>query len=68
VQSGLLSSQCQAFVFAYHSTSDYKANINNGYTAGRVALTTNSGPGPKFNLEVDAGNAYNFPAQFNFNF
>ena len=68
VQSGLLSNQCQAFVFAFHSRSDYQANVNNGYTAGRVALTTNSGPGPQRNLEVDAGDVYNFPAQFDFNF
>jgi hypothetical protein len=68
VQSGLLNNQCQAFVFAFHSRSDYQANIDNGYTAGRVALTTNSGPGPQHNLEVDAGDAGNFPPQFNFNF
>jgi hypothetical protein len=68
VQSGLLNSQCQAFVFAFHSRSDYQANVDNGYTAGRVALTTNSGPGLQHNLEVDAGNVYNFPAQFDFNF
>jgi len=68
VQGGLLGNQCQAFVFAFHSRSDYQANVNNGYTAGRVALTTNSGPGPQHNLEVDAGNVYNFPAQFDFNF
>lgn len=68
VQRGLLNSQCQAFVFAFHSRSDYQANINNGYTAGRVALTTNSGPDLKRNLEVDAGDVYDFPAQFDFNF
>jgi hypothetical protein len=68
VQSELLSNQCQAFVFAYHSRSDYQANSNNGYTAGRVALTMNSGPGPQHNLEVDAGDVYDFPAQFDFNF
>jgi hypothetical protein len=68
VQSGLLSSQCQAFVFAFHSRSDYQANINNGYTARSVALTTNSGPGPKRNLEVDVGDVYNFPVEFNFSF
>jgi hypothetical protein len=67
VQSGLLNSQCQAFVFAYHSRSDYQANVNNGYTAGRVALTTNGGPGLPYNLEVDAGGVY-FPAEFDFNF
>jgi hypothetical protein len=68
VQSGLLNSQCQAFVFAFHSSSDYRANKNNGYTAGRVALTMNSGSGPQHNLEVDAGGVYDFPAQFDFNF
>jgi len=68
VQSGLLNNQCQAFVFAFHSRSDYQANNNNGYTAGRVALTMNSGSGPQHNLEVDAGDVYNFPAQFDFNF
>lgn len=68
VQSGLLNSQCQAFVFAFHSKNDYQANINNGYTAGRVALTTNSGPDLQRNLEVDAGDVYDFPAQFDLNF
>jgi hypothetical protein len=68
VQSGLLNNQCQAFVFAFHSRYDYQANINNGYTAGCVALTTNSGAGPQRNLEVDAGDVYDFPAQFDFNF
>jgi hypothetical protein len=68
VQSGLLGSQCQAFVFAYHSRSDYLANTDNGYTAGRVALTTNAGSGLRHNLEVDAGNVDDFPAQFDFNF
>lgn len=67
VRSGLINSRCQAFVFAYHSRNDYKANMNNGYTAGRVALT-NTGPGLQRNLEVDAGDVYDFPAQFDFNF
>jgi hypothetical protein len=67
-QSGLLNNQCQAFVFAFHSRSDYQANSNNGYTAGRVALTMNSGSGPQHNLEVDAGDVYDFPAQFDLNF
>jgi len=67
VQSGLVNSRCQAFVFAYHSLNDYKANVNNGYTAGRVALT-NTGPGLQRNLEVDAGDVLDFPAQFDFNF
>lgn len=68
VEQGLLGNQCQAFVFAYHSRSDYNANVDNGYTAGRVALTTNGGSGPPFNLEVDAGDVYDFPPEFNFNF
>ena len=68
VQSGLLNSQCQAFVFAFHSRNDYRANMNNGFTAGHVALTTNTGSGSQRNLEVDAGDVYDFPAQFDFNF
>lgn len=72
VQSGLLGNQCQAFVFAYHSESDYQANQGDGFTAGRVALTSNSGSGPQHNLEVDAGEetseANNVQAQFNFDF
>ena len=68
VQSGLIDNRCQAFVFAFHSKADYQANENNGYTAGRVALTTNGGSGPQYNLEVDAGNVYDFPPEFNFNF
>ena len=43
VQHGLLGSQCQAFVFAYHSQAEYLAHQNDGYTAGRVALTTPPG-------------------------
>jgi hypothetical protein len=69
VQNGLVGNQCGAFVFAYHSKSDYEANQNNGYTAGRVALTINSGGGPQRNLEVDAGDATSMQqAQFDFNF
>jgi hypothetical protein len=68
VQSGLLDNQCQAFVFAFHSKSDYEAHQNDGFTVGRVALTANSGSGPQHNLEVDAGNVANVQAQFNFNF
>jgi hypothetical protein len=56
VQNGLLASQCQAFVFAYDRRSAYLANRNDGYTAGRVALTNNSGS--ERNLEVDTGNFY----------
>jgi hypothetical protein len=67
-QSGLIHSHCQAFVFAFHSRRDYRAHRDDGYTAGRVALTTNAGSGPPYNLEVDAGDVYNFPAQFDFNF
>lgn len=67
VQSGLISNHCQAVVFAFHSRRDYRAHWNDGYTAGRVALTNNSS-GPRYNLEVDAGDVYSFPAQFDFNF
>jgi hypothetical protein len=67
VQRGLVHRHCPAFVFAFHSRRDYRAHLSNGYTAGRVALTTNSS-GPQYNLEVDAGDVYNFPAQFDFNF
>jgi hypothetical protein len=69
VQSGLVGNQCQASVFAFHSESDYQAHQNDGYTAGRVALTTNSGSGPQHNLEVDAGDVTNMQAaKFDFNF
>lgn len=63
---GLTASPCQAFVYAFHSRADYQANQNNGYTAGRVALTSNSGS--QRNLEVDVGNVYDYPAQFNFDY
>jgi hypothetical protein len=70
VQSRLINSQCQAFVFAYHSENDYQAHQNDGYTAGRVALTT--GSGSQRNLEVDVGEVTsevnNLQAQFSFNF
>jgi hypothetical protein len=43
--------------------------LNDGYTTGRVALTTN---GQSFNLEVDTGEvtseANNLQSQFAFNF
>jgi hypothetical protein len=68
VQNGLLSNQCGAAVFAYHSMSDYQANKDNGFTAGRVILSKNSGSSPQFNLEVDTGSATNTLATFNFNF
>jgi hypothetical protein len=54
VQSGLINSHCQAFVFAFHGRHDYRVHRNDGYTAGRVALTTNAGSGSRHNLEVDA--------------
>jgi hypothetical protein len=57
-------------VFAFHSRRDYRTHLNDGYTAGRVALTTNSS-GPLYNLEVDTGNAIQImtgKGQFNFNF
>jgi hypothetical protein len=69
VQSGLVGNRCGAFVFAFHSKSDYEANQNDGFTVGRVALTTNSGGGPQRNLEVDAGDVTNMSApRFDFNF
>lgn len=67
VQQGVLSSQCQAFVFAYHSESDYQAHKDDGFTAGRVALTT-TGTGSQMNIEVDTGSATNTQAEFDFNF
>lgn len=69
VQRGLLNGQCQAFVFAYHGQSDYRAHQNDGYTAGRVALTVS---GSQRNLEVDTGEVtsetYNQQSEFDFNF
>jgi hypothetical protein len=67
LQNGLLASQCQAFVFAYHSRSDYLANRNDGFTAGRVAVTNNYGS-PQWNLEVDTGSAWSQQTQFDFNY
>jgi hypothetical protein len=65
VQAGLLGNQCAPVVFAFYSKA--QADAGNGYTAGRVIVTTNS-PGPPWNLEVDAGGDA-FPAgSFNFNF
>jgi hypothetical protein len=68
LQKGLMGSQCQAFVFAFHSRSDYRAHQNDGYTAGRVALTNSAGS--QHNLEVDAGGVTSMLSnpQFNFNF
>ena len=68
VQNGLLSNQCGAVVFAYHSMSDYQANKDNGFTAGRVILSNNGGSDPQLNLEVDAGSATNMQAEFDFDF
>jgi hypothetical protein len=62
----LTSSQCQAFVYAYHSRADYLENQNNGYTAGRVALTNDSGS--QNNLELDTGSVYDVQSQFDFNY
>jgi hypothetical protein len=72
IQSGLINDHCRAFVFAFHSRRDYRAHRNDGYTAGRVALTTNSA-GPPDNLEVDAGDTTSASdifttAKFDFNF
>jgi hypothetical protein len=68
VQNGLLGNQCGAVVYAYHSMSDYQANKDNGFTAGRVILSNNGGSGPQLNLEVDAGSATNTQAEFDFDF
>ena len=71
---GLIGGRCQAFVFAYHSRGDYQAHRDDGYTVGRVALTTGSGSGSgsERNLEVDTGEVtsetYNPKTQFAFDF
>jgi len=69
VHSGLINNQCPAFVYAYHSRSEYQADGDGGYTAGSVALTVS---GSQSNLEVDTGDVtsgtYNIKSQFNFNF
>ena len=65
VQAGLLGNQCQPTVFAFYSKA--QADAGNGYTAGRVIITTNS-PGPPWNLEVDAGGDTSPAGSFNFNF
>lgn len=65
VQAGLLGNQCQPVVFAFYSKA--QANAGNGYTAGRIIITTNS-PGPPWNLEVDAGSDIAQAGSFNFNF
>jgi hypothetical protein len=71
VQTGLINSSCQAFVFAYHSEGDYRAHQNDGFTAGRVALT-DTGSGSQRNLEIDTGEVtsetYNQQSEFGFNF
>jgi hypothetical protein len=70
LEKGLLRSHCQAFVFAFQSRSDYEAHRNSGYTAGRVALTNDSGS--QHNLEVDTGAAtsliYHPGNRFDFSF
>ena len=67
-KNGFASNACGgAVVFAYHSLSDYNANKGNGFTAGRVIVTTNS-PGPPYNLEVDAGADLSPTGSFSFNF
>ena len=69
LKSGLLGSQCQAFLFAYHNRRDYQMHQNNGYTVGRVALTNNY---RSRNLEVDTGvvtsSVFDPHTQFDFNF
>jgi len=67
VQNGLLGNKCGAVVFAYRSMSDYQANKDNGFTAGRVIVSSNSG-GPPYNLEADAGSATSTQAEFAFDF
>jgi hypothetical protein len=69
VQAGLINDHCEAFVFAFHSRRDYRAHLNNGFTAGRVALTTNPS-GLRYNLELDAGSVSNIfnMARFDFHF
>jgi hypothetical protein len=62
----LAASRCQAFVYAFHSRADYRANQDNGYTAGRVALTNDGGS--QVNLELDTGSVYNIQSQFSFNY
>jgi len=64
--NGLSSSRCQAFVYAFNSRGDYLAHQDDGYTAGRVALTNDSGS--QRNLEVDTGSVYSPQSQFNFNY
>lgn len=64
-QKGLLNNRCGAVVFAYHSESDYRANRDNGFTAGRVIITAS---GSQLNLEVDAGSATSEQSEFEFNF
>ncbi len=67
-KNGFASNACGgAVVFAYHSLSDYNPNKGNGFTAGRVIVTTNS-PGPPYNLEVDAGADLSPTGWFSFNF
>ena len=67
-KNGFASNACGgAVVFGYHSLSDYNANKGNGFTAGRVIVTTNS-PGPPYNLEVDAGADLSPAGSFSFNF
>ena len=67
-KNGFASNACGgAVVFAYHSLSDYNANKGNGFTAGRVIVTTNSS-GPPYNLEVDAGADLSPTGSFSFNF
>lgn len=68
VQSGLISNSCGAVVFAFHSLHDYRANMDNGYTVGRVIITTNTGSSQQRNLEVDVGDVYNSPVEFAFNY
>ena len=65
VQKGLTNYQCGAVVFAYHSESDYQANRDEGFTAGRVVTTAY---GSQLSLEVDTGGATSEQSEFDFNF
>jgi hypothetical protein len=65
VQEGFTNNQCGAVGFAYHSQSDYQANKNDGFTAGRVVTTAY---GSQLNLEVDTGAVTAEQSEFDFNF
>jgi hypothetical protein len=72
MEKSLISDHCQAFVFAFYGRHDYRVHRNDGYTVGRVALTSNASGSQPYNLEVDTGEAtseaVNMKTQFDFNF